>query len=684
MLAVLAVLDLEIDIPAQNAAAAAIRRSAMAQCADQAAEAMDCDAEFKTEGHPLIGREVTRSDSKGTVVGWLSAAESDFVDGDGLPAALFHVEYTEGELAGEEEDFELYEVEAVLVETVERTAVEWKCTAAHKEMIKALRDSELKKPDGARSATQLARKAVSLNFFKDKKFGAITGYISRANLVSEENKDVRDVAAHAKLKLAEMEAKDVTAREGAFVVGNPRMSTGKESSENKHPRKARLRPVYVRIGSDGGPEAVAEATTEALHAALAVLSYHEAHGRKQLEELERTNATRYAEVMKYRKKFDDQTVLEVDGGWSTSDIDGVRRIKTALGMPDLLEVVVKGQHFGKQREDTEEGLKEIKRMVEETQSEELGRRAARKEADADLASGATTLQQKVAEQGITFVSPEQQDALGDDAPAPSWRVEEPQQQQQTFLRAPRTGGVDRGVEQSIEAAYEAAAAARRLGLWGAPDDRDMTDWEAHVRASGQKTPPADRPTKDCYDELTRPTDRDLTELLDALEVDAPIVCSAAPARPQELLGAGRKTKDRSRTLFDEVEAEHGAAVAGDRRGFDSFKDALNARARATGFMKEAIELFIGARLTQPQYAAVEGCFCLDVLIDFDDGGEENLSIAVPEGVVLRPTTFASRWKYGAFRPEWRRYYGARLIQIVALRCAFATAMYAALHARGLD
>ena len=67
-----------------------------------------------------------------------------------------------------------------------------------------------------------------------------------------------------------------------------------------------------------------------------------------------------------------------------------------------------------------------------------------------------------------------------------------------------------------------------------------------------------------------------------------------------------------------------------------------------------------------------------------DQAEEAMDCGDAEGVVLRPTTFASRWKYGAFRPEWRRYYGARLIQIVALRCAFATAMYAALHARGLD
>ena len=71
---------------------------------------MDCDAEFKTEGHPLIGREVIRSDSKGTVVGWLSAAESDFEDTRGNPAPLYRIKYLDGALAGDEEDLEEYEV----------------------------------------------------------------------------------------------------------------------------------------------------------------------------------------------------------------------------------------------------------------------------------------------------------------------------------------------------------------------------------------------------------------------------------------------------------------------------------------------------------------------------------------------------------------------------------------------
>ena len=338
-----------------------------------------------------------------------------------------------GALAGAEEDLELYEI----VDSM--TAVPFVSSdVGHQRQIRELYAIELAEPDGARSGTQLANRAIELNLFTPKSINAMKSWISTSKLVTDANKDTRNVASHAKLRLAEMEAKDVTAREGDFVVANPGLDCVTGLGSNKHPRGTWLSAVYVRIKNGGSAKDVEEATTEALHAGLAVLSYHEAHGRKQLDELKDKNPTRHAAVMIYRKKFEGQKVLEVDSGWCASGIEGVKRIKR-IGKPDLLEVNVKGMHFGKQREDTEVGIKAIKRMVEETQSEELGRRAARKEADAELASGATTLQQKVVEQGITFAPPEQREALGDDAPVPSWKVEAPQQQQQTFRRAQRTG-----------------------------------------------------------------------------------------------------------------------------------------------------------------------------------------------------------------------------------------------------
>ena len=73
-------------------------------------------AAWKTEGHPLIGREIVRlveggpAYAEGKVTGWLSAAESDFLDNKGQSAALFLVEYTAGALEGDQEDLELHEV----------------------------------------------------------------------------------------------------------------------------------------------------------------------------------------------------------------------------------------------------------------------------------------------------------------------------------------------------------------------------------------------------------------------------------------------------------------------------------------------------------------------------------------------------------------------------------------------
>ena len=78
----------------------------------------DKEAEWRVEGSEYLGRRVRRSVftdngliegfSHGTVVGWLDAHESDYTSAynDGAPAALFHVAFDEGPLAGDEEDLE--------------------------------------------------------------------------------------------------------------------------------------------------------------------------------------------------------------------------------------------------------------------------------------------------------------------------------------------------------------------------------------------------------------------------------------------------------------------------------------------------------------------------------------------------------------------------------------------------
>jgi hypothetical protein len=73
--------------------------------------------QWHTTGSDLLGVQLSRTVNDGgaackaVVVSWLSASESDFVDTDGRPAALYKIRYLDGELAGDHEDLEAHEVE---------------------------------------------------------------------------------------------------------------------------------------------------------------------------------------------------------------------------------------------------------------------------------------------------------------------------------------------------------------------------------------------------------------------------------------------------------------------------------------------------------------------------------------------------------------------------------------------
>ena len=80
---------------------------------------------WRVEGSEYLGRTVRRtvldatglvtSHSDGVIRGWLDASRSDYVDDNGKPAALWHVYLATGELAGDEIDLELHEVQDSLV-----------------------------------------------------------------------------------------------------------------------------------------------------------------------------------------------------------------------------------------------------------------------------------------------------------------------------------------------------------------------------------------------------------------------------------------------------------------------------------------------------------------------------------------------------------------------------------------
>ena len=79
----------------------------------------EAEVEWRRSG-PYVGQWITRSVlneaskvasfSVGKVVGYLSAAESDYTTEAGVDAALWRVDYVSGELAGDGEDLEEYEI----------------------------------------------------------------------------------------------------------------------------------------------------------------------------------------------------------------------------------------------------------------------------------------------------------------------------------------------------------------------------------------------------------------------------------------------------------------------------------------------------------------------------------------------------------------------------------------------
>ena len=76
-------------------------------------------ADWRTSG-PFVGQWITRSilDSSGQVTsfsvgqvkGYLNSKESDYLDANGRPTALWRVEYVSGELKDDAEDLERHEV----------------------------------------------------------------------------------------------------------------------------------------------------------------------------------------------------------------------------------------------------------------------------------------------------------------------------------------------------------------------------------------------------------------------------------------------------------------------------------------------------------------------------------------------------------------------------------------------
>ena len=112
---------------------------------------------WRVEGSEYLGRTVRRtvldagglvtSHSDGVIRGWLDASRSDYVDDDGKPAALWHVYLATGELAGDEIDLELHEVQDSLVpEKVDASAARRRQEEADAALARALAEADADAP----------------------------------------------------------------------------------------------------------------------------------------------------------------------------------------------------------------------------------------------------------------------------------------------------------------------------------------------------------------------------------------------------------------------------------------------------------------------------------------------------------------------------------------------------------
>ena len=111
---------------------------------------------------------------------------------------------------------------------------------------------------------ELARRASEKLGFNNKSFGAITGYIGGHGLVSaatEAAAKEAKVPAHARIDLKTVKVGDMITVQDDFAVVKFSLKVRRESSVNKHPKKAFVHLESVRIeGDDEGARVFVRAT----------------------------------------------------------------------------------------------------------------------------------------------------------------------------------------------------------------------------------------------------------------------------------------------------------------------------------------------------------------------------------------------------------------------------------------
>ena len=527
----------------------------------------------------------------------------------------------------------------------------------------------------------LTREACNKLGFNTKSFNAVKSYINSHGLVSAAAKAAGKESKkpeHAKIDLKTVKVGDMITVQKGYAVPIFYLGVRSDHPNNEHPNSAALHGEPVQIVGEG-KAAEDAAIQKAYDRNSVILSYvkgHDAEFVALLEELETSDPERYERLVKIKEKYDDVSKFRFETGRRSCDVDGATIVIKPSGERRLV-VNVKGAFEGDSDDDTPEGQDRIRDKVRKSGSTRLQRRAATAPAGAALKNGAS-LASVAAATDFTAVPPERRAARAAGAkPPPPPPQAAPQSYTEFYrglppkpkpVRRKKRAEKDRDAEAALQACLATEASARRHGLKFASSEEVLEDYAEICEAYAQENPPANRATGETWDMITGMA-RVCTVHIEAGDIDAPRKSFPVPAPPSQMIGM-MGAADEVRKAFEEVQAgrwQTGATVGEDE--LVTFGAELTAHADRTGLLKDLLEVEYGGPFSDDTYARIKPRWELFVLLDYNDA---DLSVPVPEGVVLWPTTFAKRWRRGMDRPGWGRYAGAGRVDYIATKVKSAT------------
>ena len=500
-------------------------------------------------------------------------------------------------------------------------------------------------------------------YFTESARNGVRSYI-RDHLLKAEHTSSHATRAIDLVAATENDEQLVT-RDGAFFIANPGLHVRNYQSTNGHPEKAPLREEPVPILDEGDEEVMAEAKQSAFDKATAMRLFHTGCA-DQAALIEEADPDRWARVKEIYDEYAKEKSFRFEVGYHTSGIPGARLIKSTTGGLDTLVVNIKGSKFhGERRPNNEQGQKDIKDMIKKSASKQLASVARNAAAAEALAKKETTVEKLVDER---FPAPAKATAADPRPPQPGpARAPPPQRARRA---APTTlSAAERWEETALDSTLEIAALARAAGMPFAASIAAMDKWRRNRALLKQHERQGhDYPLRHSQKFWKKTVSLMEEGLATVLDGNAPRYHAVIPMPPMATLGMSKASRARTKQIFRR--AARRVPFPGDAGDtslleyFEAFVTELNKEALRTGFLDDAIMANVGfAYDDEETKAALRPFFCLDVFVQS--------GLLLPEGVVLIPHAFSTRWQRGSAKEAWIEYFGEGNVALVSHLAATA-------------